>query len=169
MRTRQAGSTLLVVMVMLIILTLLGIAGIRMSSSSLLVVGNMQARRYVENYGLQTIEMAMNSIVPFNSASGQLTFTPPTGLTVAVGDRVCLFSAAASGYSAVSAIAPEDNQWEFFVKVSDSFTGARSSMLQGVKIRQLSGTCEATTTTASHCWKTTGASSTRYELTTCPE
>jgi hypothetical protein len=41
----------------------------------------------------------------------------------------------------VSAIAPEDNHWEFDITVTDSFTGARAKMVQGVKIRQLAGSC----------------------------
>jgi hypothetical protein len=65
----------------------------------------------------------------------------PSGITIAVTSRTCLFSAPAAGYSAVSTIAPEDNLWEFGVTASDSFTGATTSMVQGTKIRQLFGSC----------------------------
>ena len=50
-------------------------------------------------------------------------------------------SAPATGYSAVSTIAPEDNLWEFRVTVLDDFTKANAAMVQGVKIRQLAGSC----------------------------
>jgi len=52
-----------------------------------------------------------------------------------------VFSSPAAGYSAVATISPEDNIWEFDVRVTDSFTGAKTRMVQGTKIRQLSGAC----------------------------
>jgi len=165
---RQRGATLLVVLVMLVVLTLLGVAGMRMSTSSLQVVGNMQARRFTENVASQTIEDTINSIGPFNTPAGNVTLrngtttfslasystvTPassdfhslpspwPTGVKVAISKRVCQFSAPASGYSAVSTIAPEDNLWEFTVSVKDTMTSASSTMVEGTKIRQLAGSC----------------------------
>jgi len=138
---RQQGATLLVVLVMLVVITLLGIASIRISGSNLLVVGNMQSRKFVENYGLQAIEQVLNSIAPFNAPTSAVAVAAPAGLTVSVSNRTCTFSAPAPGTSAVSTIAPEDNNWEFSVSVTDSFTGARTTMVQGVKIRQLAGAC----------------------------
>ena len=155
---REQGATLLVVLVMLVVLTLLGVAGMRMSSSSLQVVGNMQARKFAENVAAQSIEDVMNSINPFNAPAGPVTLRTggttvnanpgvavslpsPAGVNVAVSARTCIASAPASGYSAVSTIAPEDNLWEFSVTVNDTFTKATSTMVQGTKIRQLAGSC----------------------------
>jgi Tfp pilus assembly protein PilX len=155
---REQGATLLVVLVMLVVLTLLGVAGMRMSSSSLQVVGNMQARKFAENVASQAVEDVMNSINPFNAPAGAVTLRTgattvnaspgvgvslpsPAGVTVAVSARTCIASAPASGYSAVSTIAPEDNLWEFSVTVNDTFTKATSTMVQGTKIRQLAGSC----------------------------
>lgn len=137
----QRGVTLLVVLVMLVVITLLGIASIRMSGSSMLVVGNLQARKFVENFGLQAIEQVMNSAVPFANPTAAQAFTAPAGVTVTIGNRTCIHSAAASGYSLTAALSPEDNNWEFQVDVTDSFTGARTRMIQGVRMRQLAGSC----------------------------
>jgi len=137
----QRGATLLVVLVMLVVLTLLGIASIRMSSTSMLIVGNMQARRFVENQAQLAVEEVLNSIDAFNNPTSTPAVTAPAGLTVNVGDRICVFSSPAAGYSAVATISPEDNIWEFDVRVTDSFTGAKTRMVQGTKIRQLSGAC----------------------------
>lgn len=139
--TSQRGATLFVVLVMLVVVTLLAIASIRMSGTSLLIVGNMQARRFVENNAQLAIEEVLNSIVPFNNPTAPVTVTAPAGLSVTVGNRVCVQTSPAAGYSAVAAISPEDNTWEFDVTVTDSFTGARARMVQGAKIRQLSGAC----------------------------
>ena len=154
MRSRQSGTTLLVVLIMLVVITLLGIASIRISGSSLMVVGNMQARKFAENWTLQAIEQTVNSITPFNTPATQIVSTTtlsgtdpfkiyavPNGVNITVGARTCLFSAPATGYSAVSTIAPEDNLWEFRVTVLDDFTKASAAMVQGVKIRQLAGSC----------------------------
>ena len=154
MRSRQSGTTLLVVLIMLVVITLLGIASIRISGSSLMVVGNMQARKFAENWTLQAIEQTVNSITPFNTPATQIVSTTtlsgtdpfkiyavPNGVNITVGARTCLFSAPATGYSAVSTIAPQDNLWEFRVTVLDDFTKASAAMVQGVKIRQLAGSC----------------------------
>ena len=163
---REQGATLLVVLIMLVVVTLLGVAGMRMSTSSMQIVGNMQARKFTENVASQAIEDVMNSIAPFNSPTGNVTLRTggttvsatsytgtspassdyvslpsPAGIKVAVSKRVCQFSAPASGYSAVSTIAPEDDLWEFTVNVQDTFTGATSAMVQGTKIRMLAGSC----------------------------
>jgi hypothetical protein len=96
----------------------------------------------------------MNSILPFNNPTTAIStsaattgtnpytiYAVPVGVSIAVSDRSCVFTAAASGYSAVSPIVPEDNVWEFQVSVTDSFTGAASRMTQGAKIRQVTGSC----------------------------
>lgn len=139
---RQSGATLLVVLVMLVVITLLGVAGIKMSTGSLQVVGNMQARKFVENHAQQAAEQVMSSIAPFNAPTSAVSITGlPAGVSITISSRSCMFSAPASGYSAVSAIAPEDNVWEYDVTATDSFTGARAKLRQGAKIRQLAGYC----------------------------
>lgn len=139
--SRQKGAVLLVVLVMLVVITLLGLASIRMSSTSLLIVGNMQARRFAENQAQVAVEQVLSSIGPFNSPTALVTVPAPAGLTINVGNRICVQTAPAAGYSAVQPISPEDNTWEFDVTVTDSFTGARARMGQGTRIRQLSGAC----------------------------
>src|SRR4051812_25397821 len=99
MKRNQHGATLLVVLVMLVVITLLGIAGIKMSTSSLQIVGNMQVRKFSENYSAQAIEQVMSSITPFNSPTASQTVTGlPAGITVAISNRTCVFSAPAAGY-----------------------------------------------------------------------
>ena len=144
---RERGVTLLVVLVMLVIITLLGIAAIRLSGSSMLVVGNMQARKFTENWAGQAIEQVLNNLNAFQVPTSAVTVVAPgggslpAGITAAVSNRTCVFSAPATGYSALATITPEDNTWEFSVTVTDSFTGSRTVMVQGARIRQLAGNC----------------------------
>src|SRR2546423_14272895 len=110
---RERGATLLIVLVMLAVITLLAIAGMRMSTSSLQVVGNMQARKFAENVASQSVEDVMNSINPFNAPTGAVTLRTggttvaanpgvavslpsPAGVNVAVSARTCIASAPAS-------------------------------------------------------------------------
>lgn len=138
---KQRGMTLVIALAMLVVITILGISAIRMSSSSLQVVGNMQWRKAAENLAMTAIEQTMNSSAPFYAPTAAVAFTAPAGYTVTIGNRTCLRSTPAKGYSALSAVAPEENYWEFSVAVNDTITGANTSMTQGVKVRQLSGSC----------------------------
>ena len=138
---RQRGITLMVVLVMLVVLTLFGIAGINVSTSNLQVVGNMQSRKSNEAVGFQAVETVLSNIGYFSAPAQALTFTPPTGYTVTLADRACLFAAPAAGYSAVQPIVPEDTNWEIRVTVTDTLSGASTGLTQGVKIRMLTGYC----------------------------
>jgi Tfp pilus assembly protein PilX len=137
----QRGITLMVVLVMLVVLTLFGIAGINLSTSNLNVVGNMQARKTNEAVALQGVETVLSTINYFNAPTSAVAFTPPTGYTATFANRVCLFAAPAAGYSAVQPIVPEDTNWEVQVSVTDAISGATTGVTQGVKVRMLAGYC----------------------------
>lgn len=137
----QSGMTLLIALAMLVVITIFGISAIRMTGSSMLVVGNMQWKRSAENVAKLAIEQTMNSSAPFANPTAPVTFSAPAGYNVSISNRNCLRSTPASGYSALSAVAPEENIWEFTISVSDTITGAQSTMVQGAKIRQLAGSC----------------------------
>jgi len=137
---RESGMSLLVVLVMLVVLTLFALSAITLSTSNLKVVGNMQARQSNDAVALQAVETVMGGVGYFTAPASAVPFSS-TGYTTAIGNRNCLFAAAATGYSAVIAIAPEDTHWDFEVVVTDNATGARSVMRQGVKIRMLAGNC----------------------------
>jgi len=139
-RRSQRGATLVVVLIMLVILTLFGISAINLSGSNLKVVGNMQARKQTEAVALQEVEAVMNSLSYFTTPLTTPT-TTANNYERKISFRVCLYSAAASGYSAVQPIVPEDNQWDFYVTVTDNLSGARARIWQGAKIRMLANSC----------------------------
>lgn len=138
---RERGVTLLIVLIMLVVLTLFGLTAINLSTSNLQVVGNMQQRKNNEAIANQAIETVLSSINYFNNPALALAYTPPAGVNVTLANRVCLFAAPASGYSAVQPIVPEDTHWEVRVTVQDTITAARTVVTQGVKIRMLAGYC----------------------------
>jgi len=160
----QRGATLFITLIMLVVISLFLVNSLNTATTNLKVVGNMQARNFVDNVASQALEDVMNSIGPFNSPTGAVTvrsggttvsvpssapgvaptFTAlpsPAGVSVSISTRTCLFSAPAAGYSAVATITPEDNLWQFSVTVRDSFTQATTSITQGAKIRQSAQSC----------------------------
>ena len=136
----QRGATLVVVLIMLVILTLFGISAVNLSNSNLRVVGNLQARKQTEAIALQTAEQVMSSMSFFNVPTPATT-TTVDGYKRDISQRVCQFATAASGYSAIQPIVPEDTQWDYFVTVTDTVTNAKARVWQGTRIRMLAGNC----------------------------
>ena len=139
-RRAERGATLVIVLIMLVILTLFSISAVNLSNSNLRVIGNIQARKQTEAVAMQEVEQVMNSMSLFNSPGNKIT-TSALSYDREVSKRVCLYATAASGYSAVQPIVPEDTQWDFRVTVTDTITSAKVRVWQGAKIRMLAGNC----------------------------
>ena len=146
----QRGVTLLVVLVMLVMITLFVLSMVRLSSTNLKVIGNMQAQRALESSAQQAIETDISASSFFeDTATNTGLWTGGVasvnvvvnGYTVMVNRPACIYSAPATGYSAISGISPEDTNWEVGASSSDSLTGAQMSIVQGVKIRLPAGNC----------------------------
>ena len=147
---RQCGATLLIVLVMLVVITLFAVSMIRLSSSNLKVVANMQAQRALEASAQQAIENKIGSISFFNDAVGNTGTWPSgtnsvdvnvNGYTVTVNRPVCTGYLPAEGYSAVSQISPWDTTWEVATTATDSITGANVQITQGLKMRLPADNC----------------------------
>ena len=136
----QSGATLVIVLIMLVILTLFGISAVNLSNSNLRVVGNLQARKQTEAIALQTAEQVMSSMSYFNVPDTTPT-TTVDNYERKISKRVCQYATAASGYSAIQPIVPEDTLWDFYVIVKDNVSNAKATVWQGAKIRMLAGNC----------------------------
>jgi type II secretory pathway pseudopilin PulG len=139
----QSGATLVIVLIMLVILTLFGISAVNLSNSNLRVVGNLQARKQTEAIALQTAEQVMGSMSYFNAPDTLTTAVTADNYERKISRRVCQYVTAASGYSAIQPIVPEDTLWDFYVTVTDTVSNARARVWQGAKIRMLAGNCPA--------------------------
>ena len=146
----QGGATLLITLILLVMITLFVTSMIRLSSTNLKVVNNMQAQRSLEASAQQAVESSISSITFFNDAVGNTGQWPSgtntisqtvNGYTVSVGRPTCIYSTPATGYSATSNISPEDTNWEITTSSTDSLTGAQVSMVQGLKMRLPAGNC----------------------------
>ena len=142
---RQRGATLFVALIFLLIMTLFAVSSINMSTINLRIIGNMQAAKQMDAAAQDAIEQKLSDSASFGTG---VTASTVTGIvsgvdyTVDVEAPVCIDSRVATGYSAVvENIIPEDNTWEIIATVSDSITGATSTIHQGVEIRMLAGNC----------------------------
>jgi len=140
-RNPQQGATLVVVLIMLVVLTLFAVAVINLSNLNAKAVGNMQQRKNAEILAQSAIEQVLSSSAAFYSPTAAVTVTAPSGMAVAVSNRVCTGSTAATGYSLAQQLVPEDDYWDFQVSVSDNVTGANAVVHQGIKVRMLAGNC----------------------------
>jgi|SRR5437867_3792659 len=164
----QSGMVLIVTLAMLVVITLFVISMIRLGNTNAVIVGNMQAQKGVESEAQQAIEMALNKFQFFDdtiqetnswaaSTTQYVTYSAlwtaytPTGATtvpatqsddIKVYRPQCLFFEPATGYSALSGVAPQDTYWDMSVKANDSKTGASSEIHQGIQIRLPAGNCK---------------------------
>lgn len=147
---KQWGASLLVSLIMLLVLTLLVVSGIRMSSTNLKIVGNMQAKNEATAAAQQAIEQVMGDLNNFYPPLIYPLIPPQTDPTIPVdinndgvddytvttSAAVCLKLVPVQGYSAsFAASAPKDTYWDIKAIVTDSRTGATATVHQGAKVR----------------------------------
>lgn len=141
----QHGATLFVALIFLLIMTLFAVSSINMSTINLRIIGNMQAAKQMDAAAQDAIEQKLSSSGSFGTAVAASTVTTTVSgvdFDVDVSAPACVDSRVATGYSAVvQNIIPEDNTWEIVATVSDTVTGATSTVHQGVEIRMLAGNC----------------------------
>lgn len=74
-KTAQRGSTLVVAMIFLVLMSLFAINAFRISSGNLLIIGNMQSRQEAIAVGQKAIEATISSLL-FTSNPGVVAATP---------------------------------------------------------------------------------------------
>lgn len=151
----QRGTTLLVTLIMLVVLTLFAVTAFNLSSVNLKIVGNFQQYKAAESVVQQAVEQLMSTVGIFSAPaatnvcipSGEVTTgacTLSTDQTVAITKPQCNYAAAARGYTKkIGELSPEDTNWEVRASYTDPATNASAVIVQGVSVRMLSGNCPA--------------------------
>ncbi|NIO42989.1 MAG: hypothetical protein GTO41_24220 [Burkholderiales bacterium] len=138
----QQGSVLFISLILLVAMTMIAVASARVSTTQLRLVGNVQSVQRVESVAQMGIEEVVGRIDAFSNPTQTITVSNlPAGIGVTVSERRCLNAMPAAGFSAVMQVAPEDTLWEVDVQADDSFTGATTTITQGVRVRMLAGSC----------------------------
>jgi len=147
----QQGATLLVVLVMLVMITLFVLSMVRLSSTNLKVIGNMQSQRALESSAQQAVEESISTSAFFtNTVSNTAPWTSGVtsinttvnGYSITIGRPTCIQTQLAFGESERSPTSLEDTNWEVTASATDALTGAQMDLVQGVKMRLTSGNCD---------------------------
>lgn len=161
----EKGSTLLIAMVMLIVLTLFAISAITLSNTNLSIVSNMQARQEAVAAGKQAIEQIMSKNFTEDPAAETITVDINNDgnpdYTVAVAVPACISSLPLTNdqltptdpkdQPCISSIVVKDavgsaqswcfsQQWEITATVTDNRSGAEVVQRQGASLRVPAGT-----------------------------
>ncbi|MFT5046711.1 MAG: Tfp pilus assembly protein PilX [Porticoccaceae bacterium] len=144
----QRGMTLFITVSMLIVMTLIVLASIRMTNVNLRIAGNMQHEKEALAAGQQAIETMISSSANFytpTASTYNISNSPGGGATytVNIAAPLCQKISSVPGYSAsFSLAAPQDSFWDITAVVTDSVTGASITIHQGVTVRlDSTGTC----------------------------
>ena len=165
----ERGMTLIITLIMLIVITLFVVSMVRLNSTNTAIISNMRAQKSVESEAQQQIEIAVNQYTFFSdvingsgswssssttylTAADLWTGYKPTGATsggapamqstdVKIYRPQCTYFQTATGYSALSGVAPQDTFWDMQVIANDSSTGASAEIHQGIQIRLPPGNC----------------------------
>lgn len=153
-RSPQAGVTLIITLVMLVMLTLFALSAIRLANINLRIVGNYQWQKEMEVLVDSAIEQMASAATNFEgapadrdicrdgrlAATGACTLTNPKVGTV--GAPRCQSSRIAPGYTKKAGeIPPDDNAWVITATAEDAWSGARVTITRGLTVRQLAGNC----------------------------
>lgn len=140
---RQRGTTLIIALIFLVILTLFAVSGMNTGVINLRTANNAQLMIEAEFAAQRQIETMLNSgsnFVDAASVVAEATTTPVSDgynhFTVKTRRPRCLSSVPAPGYSyEFAASAPKDTVWEVVATATDSVFGATATLRQGVKVR----------------------------------
>ena len=147
---RQQGSTLLVSMIFLVVITLFGVSAINTSNLNLRIAANAQFQQQAVAAAQLGIEKAIGSLTTFTAPSTQTLALDVNkdgniDYTATISPAACMSTKAASGYSAeycATGACPNDTTWELVSTINDASTGAKVTLRQGVKVRLASSaTC----------------------------
>ncbi len=140
---RQQGAVLPIALFILLLVTLLAVSTMQSSTIDLKIAQNRQARIQTERAVERSIERIINDPSNFTNAIGMANSQDMNmgSWTVSVERPYCIAKKSATGYSVNAPLVPEYNVWAFEACATDSLTGARVVMQQGVRMLMLSGNC----------------------------
>jgi Tfp pilus assembly protein PilX len=143
MQRRQRGTTLLIALIFLVILTLFAVSGMNTGVINLRTANNAQLIVEAESAAQQRIEAMLNSVTPFVSGvlgTATITYSDAIGnnypsdatcggstpcFRVTTQPPICLSIVPAPGYSyEFAASAPKDTVWQVTASAQDGTFGA---------------------------------------------
>jgi len=148
LRSRQAGASLLVSLIMLVVITLLVVSAINSSNVNLRIAGNMQARDEVRAAAQQAIEQFVSNYANFyptaaatSSVNIDIDKNGTNFVAVSIATPICKRASpqvparsAACANGVKSGLICWDTLWEVTAIGTSATSGASQSVTQGVAI-----------------------------------
>jgi Tfp pilus assembly protein PilX len=136
---KQCGVVLVVSLIMLVILTLLVVASVKLSTTNLKIVGNEQALRAMEAAAQQAIETTVQNInfsAPVVTTPVAVNAGTTNAASVVIAVPECQGSVSVPGNSiGIGTLAGgvQTTYWDVQANVTDGATGATVEIHQGIK------------------------------------
>ena len=137
--TRQQGVALIVALILLVIIALLGVSAVSNSTSNLRATSNTQSALDAEAAANDAVEQIVDNEANFeNPATSSYTVD---NFSVSAPKPECLVTELAEGYSALFILSPQKTVWRVSATSTDTLTGAKATVNQGVVLLLPSGLC----------------------------
>ncbi|MBF0437719.1 MAG: hypothetical protein HQL93_01220 [Magnetococcales bacterium] len=141
MNTQSRGAaTLLASLIILVLLTMIVVSSMNVSTVNFGIVGNLQTIKTMDSATQQALDTVMSQGAHFTASMPTYTFRSNSDIGT-IAAPTCIDSQISSGNSASWTMAPRDNTWELTATITNTTTGAVSTIHQGTQIRQLAGVC----------------------------
>jgi hypothetical protein len=132
---RQRGTTLLIALIFLVILTLFAVSGMNTGIINLRTANNAQLMIEAEYAAQRQIELMLSSVTGFMTVVDPGPVTEGT-IQTNVQRPTCLSTRPAPDYPyEFAASAPKDTVWEVVAEATDTTFGTKVTLRQGVRIR----------------------------------
>jgi hypothetical protein len=139
-RPAQRGSTLIIALILLVIVTLFGISAISSSIINLRISRNVQLAAEAQGAAQRVIDAKISDPATFNTpaTAGSTATIDATGAsnnyTVVFDQPACYSLRPIPGYSySISGQAPKNLNWRLRATATDSATGASVQIRQGMQ------------------------------------
>lgn len=139
-RRTQRGTTLVIALILLVIVTLFGISAISSSIVNLRISRNVQLAAEAQNAAQRVIDLKISDPATFTSptTAGSTTLVDATGAatnySVVFDQPSCYSMRPIPGYSySIAAQAPKNLAWRLQATATDTSTGAKVQVRQGMQ------------------------------------
>ena len=138
-RYGQGGVALVVALILLVIIALLGVSAVSNSTTNLRATSNTQATLDAEAAANEAVEQVLDNEANFDTPVA--TNTTIDNFSVSLPKPECMSTELQEGYSALFILSPQKTVWRVQATATDTLTGARSSVNQGVVLLLPAGFC----------------------------
>lgn len=137
---KKSGFVLIITLIIMIALSLMSIPAFRVAMVNLQIINNAHDRDILQSKVSRAIERMVHDESGNNYIMPTASIITIDGQDIIINKPSCVATKPATGYSVDDEIPPEDTIWEV-TATGQSKRGSSVSILQGLRIRMLAGSC----------------------------